>query len=154
MNWVKPATPADIEELVELMTEFYKESDFRLNSELARQALRKLIENPELGQAWLLQYNSEVAGYVVLTLVFSMEYGGLGAFVDDLFVRSRFRRLGLGRCGLNTLLAECYRRGVRAVYIEVDRNNKPAKELYGEFGFRDNGRQLITLRLQDETSVL
>ncbi|MCJ7744070.1 MAG: GNAT family N-acetyltransferase [Dehalococcoidales bacterium] len=154
MNSVKPATSADIEELVNLMAEFYRESGYRLNSELSRQALSKLVENPKLGQVWLLQCNNQVAGYVVLTLVFSMEYGGLAAFVDDLFVRSKFRRLGLGRCGLDALLAECRRRGVRAVHIEVGRNNKPAKKLYAKFGFRDNDRQLLTLRLEEETSVL
>jgi ribosomal protein S18 acetylase RimI-like enzyme len=154
MNSVKPATSADIEELVNLMTEFYRESGYRLNSELSRQALSKLIEDPKLGQVWLLQHNNQIAGYVVLTLVFSMEYGGLDAFVDDLFVRSKFRRLGLGRCGLDALLAECRRRGVRAVHIEVGRNNKPAKKLYAKFGFRNNHRQLFTLRLEEETSVL
>jgi ribosomal protein S18 acetylase RimI-like enzyme len=154
MNSVKPATSADIEELVNLMTEFYRESGYRLNSELSSQALSKLIEDPKLGQVWLLQHNNQIAGYVVLTLVFSMEYGGLDAFVDDLFVRSKFRRLGLGRCGLDALLAECRRRGVRAVHIEVGRNNKPAKKLYTKFGFRNNHRQLFTLRLEEETSVL
>ena len=153
-NLVKPATSTDIKELVDLMAEFYKESGYRLNIELSRQAFGELVEDPELGQVWLLQHNSQVAGYIVLTVGFSMEYGGRDAFVDDLFVRSRFRGLGLGRCGLEALFAECRRRGVRAVHLEVGRSNEPAKKLYGKFGFRDNDRQLLTVRLKEETTAL
>jgi ribosomal protein S18 acetylase RimI-like enzyme len=153
-NLVKPATFTDIEGLVDLMAEFYEESGYRLNSELSRQAFGELIEDPTLGQVWLLQHNSQVAGYIVLTVGFSMEYGGRDAFVDDLFVRSKFRRLGLGRCGLEVLLAECHRRSVQAVHLEVGRSNEPAKKLYAKFGFQDNNRQLLTVRLKEETTAL
>jgi ribosomal protein S18 acetylase RimI-like enzyme len=95
----------------------------------------------------LLTAGNEPAGYVVLTVGFRMEYGGLDAFVDDLFVRPDFRRKGFGRAALATLLAECERRGVRAVHLEAGRDNHPAKALYGRFGFRDNDRQLLTVRL-------
>ena len=47
-NSAKPATSADIEELVDLMAEFYGESDYRLNSELSRQAFGELMEDPGL----------------------------------------------------------------------------------------------------------
>lgn len=156
MNQARPATFDDIEELVNLMSDFYEESGYRLNSELSRRALRTLIADPKLGQVWLIQRNNQIAGYIVLTLVFSMEYGGQCAFVDDLFVRPRFRRVGLGRCGIDTLLAECRRTGIRAVHIEVGRNNLPAKELYASFGFNEHDphRQLVTLELAKETSVL
>jgi ribosomal protein S18 acetylase RimI-like enzyme len=153
-NSTKLATSADIEELVNLMTEFYAEFGYELNDKLSRQAFSDLIENCELGEVWLLRHNNQTVGYIVLTVGFSMEYGGRDAFVDDLFIRSKYRRLGLGSLGVDTLLTECLRRGVRAVHLEVGRYNKPAKKLYTKFGFHDNDRQLLTVRLKEETTTL
>jgi ribosomal protein S18 acetylase RimI-like enzyme len=96
---------------------------------------------------WILESDGQPAGYVVLCIGFSLEYGGLDAFVDDLFVRPACRRRGLGRTALAELFEECRRRGVRAVHLEVGRDNDAARALYARFGFRDQDRQLLTMRL-------
>lgn len=153
-NSAKPATSGDIGVLIDLMTEFYEESGYGLNRGLSRRAFGELMQDPSLGRVWLLQHKGQVAGYIVLTVGFSMEYGGRDAFVDDLFVRSKFRGLGLGRCGLDALLAECRARGVRAVHLEVGRSNEPAKKLYAKYGFQYNDRQLLTRRLEEETTTV
>jgi len=155
MNTARPAKIADIEELINLMSDFYEDSGYKLNIELSRRALRTIIANPELGRVWLLEHKNQIAGYVVLTLVFSMEYGGVCAFVDDFFIRAGFRRLGLGSVGMDALLAECRQRGVRAVNIEVGRDNLPAKEFYASFGFNELNpdRQTVTLKIENETST-
>jgi len=146
---------SEIEELINLMSDFYEEAGCKLNIELFRRALRTLIADPELGRVWLLEHKNQIAGYVVLTLIFSMEYGGLCAFVDDFFIRTGFRRLGLGRVGMDALLAECRQKGVRAVNIEVGRDNLPAQEFYATFGFTELNldRQMVTLKIESETSI-
>jgi ribosomal protein S18 acetylase RimI-like enzyme len=141
------ATYSDIPLLVGLMHEFYAESNVPLDRDDATATFAHLLADPSRGAAWLLHAGNEAVGYVVLTVGFSMEYGGLDAFVDDLFVRSQFRRKGFGRAALATLVAECERRRVRAIHLEVGRDNHAAKALYGRLGFRDNDRQLLTLRL-------
>ena len=74
---MRRATPEDIERLVALMSEFYAESGYRLGLRAATEAFEKLIADDRLGRVWLLESGSEGAGYVVLTLRFSMESGGL-----------------------------------------------------------------------------
>ena len=83
----------------------------------------------------------------MLTIRFSMEYGGLDGFIDDLFVRPAHRRQGLGIAALKALFAECERRSVLAVHVEAGRDNVAAMALYGSYGLRDNGRQMLTVRL-------
>ncbi len=144
---VRPATLDDVPLLVELMQEFYAESAMPLEPRQAAASFAQLLGDPARGAVWLLGAGEAWAGYVVLAVGFSMEYGGLDAFVDDLYVRPRFRRRGLGRLALCTLLAEGRRRGVRALHLEVGRDNEAARALYARFGFRDNDRQLLTLRL-------
>lgn len=145
---IRRAAPDDVPRLVDLMAEFYAESSYPLDRASAASTFGRLLGEESLGAAWLLSARGEVAGYVVLTVGYSMEYGGLDAFVDDLFIRAPHRGAGLGRLALETLVAECRRRGVRAVHLEVARENAPAQGLYARFGFQDNDRQLLTRRLE------
>jgi ribosomal protein S18 acetylase RimI-like enzyme len=43
--------------------------------------------------------------------------------------------------------------GVRALHLEVGRDNVPAQELYRRVGFVDTDRRLLTLKLADPTHV-
>lgn len=129
------------------MAEFYAEASFPLDRDDAGAAFARLFGQPVLGGAWLVEWDDQLAGYIVLTVTFSMEYGGLSAFIDDLFVRPAFRGRGCGRLAMDAVLAECRRRGVLAVHLEVGRGNHAAQSLYAERGFRDNDRQLLTVKL-------
>lgn len=143
------ATVNDIPALVDLMQEFYAEADYSLDRQWATASFSALLQDDSRGAAWILFCDSEPAGYVVLTVRFSMEYGGLDAFIDDLFIRPSYRRQGLGRAALKALFDECDRRGVLAVHVEVGHDNVSANALYSSYGFglRDDGRQMITVRI-------
>ena len=150
---VKPAISEDIDDLLELMSDLYAESDYDLNRELSRRALDDLIEHSSLGNVWLMRDGGRTAGYIVLTVCFSMEYGGLSGYVDDLFVRQKFRRQGLGRLAMEALLAECHQREVKAIHVEVDLNNQRAKNLHRKVSFREEDRELLTCKLKNETTA-
>ena len=83
MNRVRPAGPDDVEELASLLIEFHTEAGFQRTRAEAAGKFRPLLAAPELGQAWLLEADGQPAGFVVLTVCFSMDHGGLRGFVDD-----------------------------------------------------------------------
>jgi ribosomal protein S18 acetylase RimI-like enzyme len=143
------ATHADIERLLALMAEFYAESGYHLDIARAAVAFEALLSEERLGRVWLLEAGPVAAGYLVLTLGFSMEYGGLDAFVDDLYVRPQHRGKGLGTRVLEEVRAYCAASGVRALHLEVGHENAVAKALYRKAGFEETNRQLLTLRLAD-----
>ena len=153
MTAIRKASSADLHQLVELMAEFYAEAGYPLNRTLAADAFAALIGDERLGYAWLIQAEGSDAGYVVLTLTFSMEYGGPSAFVDDLFIRPAFRGQGLGTRVLTEVRAFCLGLGVRAVHLEVGRDNMPAQTVYRKMGFSPTDRELLTLMLSDPTHV-
>lgn len=136
----------DVPRLVELMTEFYAEAGFPL-PDSASAAFTAIITDDRFGHVWVIQDGDEAVGYAVLTLGFSMEYGGLDAFMDDLFIRPSHRDKGLGGSVVEELKRACVARGVRALHLEVDRANDAAHRVYRRAGFKENGRQLLTLRL-------
>lgn len=150
------ATAEDMPLLVEMMREFYAESGFSMDSQWATDSFSALPADGSKGAAWLVFKNSRPAGYVVLTLCHSMEYGGSDAFIDDLYVRPDLRRYGLGREAFNALFAECGRRGVHAVHVEAGRDNVAAQKLYRSFGLGvpDAARELLTVRIKHKASSL
>ena len=145
------ATLDDIPVLVDLMQEFYAGADYPLDRRWAAASFSALLQDDPRGVVWVVFYDSEPAGYVVLTIRFSMEYGGLDAFIDDLFIRPSYRRRGLGRAALSALFAECERRKVLAVHVEVGHDNVAAKALYRSYRLEpyNDGRQMLTVRLGD-----
>jgi GNAT superfamily N-acetyltransferase len=152
MNAVwRSARANDLGRLVELMTEFYAESGYCLQSDRAAAAFSQLLADDRLGRIWLLDVDDTSVGYAVLTLGFSMEYGGLDAFIDDLFVQSAHRGQGYGTTAVAVLREACVALGVRAVHLEADGDNPAAQRVYRRAGFEGNTRQLLTLRLAAPT---
>ncbi len=81
-----------------------------------------------------MEVRGQVAGHVVLSVRFAMEFGGLSAYIDDLFVRVEYRRQGAASAGLDAFVAECLRRGCRSIHVEVDPANLAANALYRRYG--------------------
>jgi ribosomal protein S18 acetylase RimI-like enzyme len=147
----RSATFDDIPILVELMQEFYAEANYQLDRQWAAASFSALLKDNSRGAAWVILQDSEPAGYVVLTIRFSMEYGGLDGFIDDLFIRPAYRRQGLGRAALKALFDECGRRKLLAVHVEVGQDDVGAKSLYRSYGLEPklDGRQALTARLSN-----
>lgn len=144
---VRPATPDDVPTLVALMAEFYGEAGYPLPAEAATRTFAALLADPRLGGAWIMEAGGEAAGHVVLTVCFSMEYGGLVGFVDDLFVRAAFRGRGLAAAGLAEVRRAAEARGVRALRVEAGPDNDVAQRVYRRAGFEDAGHLFLTLPL-------
>ena len=144
---IRPATQADIPALVALMTAFYAEASFPLPGAPATRAFQALLADARLGGVWLAELNGEPIGHVVLTLCFSMEYGGLRGFIDDLYVQAAVRRSGVGVALVAAAHAAAIERGVRALHVEVGPENDAARRLYTQAGFRESGHLFLSLPL-------
>jgi GNAT superfamily N-acetyltransferase len=59
-------------------------------------------------------YAGEPVGYLVVTLGYSLEYGGRDAFVDEVYIRSTHREKGIGTAALTFAEEQCRVLGVRA----------------------------------------
>lgn len=148
---IRQAGASDLPDLLDLMREFYVESGYLLDAERGRAAFRPLLSPGGLGQVWLADADGIVAGHLVLTFGYSMEYGGRNAIVDDLYVRPALRNRGVGKALLRRARAACLTLGVRAMHVEVGRTNEAAQAVYRGEGFQSTGRELLTVALADPT---
>ena len=150
---MRAATHQDLPRLLEMMAEFYAESGYALDHARAALGFTSLLNDQSLGRVWLVESGVEAAGYVLVTHVFSMEYGGVAAFVDDFFVRVSFRGAGLGTSMLEDLRASTTGMGIRALFVEVGPENAVAQQVYRRAGFRESNRQLLMLPLASPTHL-
>ena len=143
---VRSAEPADVADLVLLMHDFYAEANYPLDHSWAATSFLQLLSRPELGCVWLVHSGPLPIGHAVLTVRYTMEHGGLSGYVDDLYVKPEFRRMGAGDALLNELFAECRARGCKFVHVEVGDSNAPALALYAKFGLlpAKDGRVLLS----------
>ncbi len=84
---------------------------------------------------WVAEVEGRVVGFVVLWLVVDE------AHVATLAVHPDFRRRGIARRLLETLLAAAREAGARLATLEVRAGNLPAQALYRRYGFQEVGRR-------------
>ena len=131
---IRLATKSDIPALVAFMTDFYAESDFVLPAAAATRAFNALFAAPALGAVWLADQAGAPVGHLVLAFSFSVEYGGLRGFIDDLYVRPAARGHGAGAALLAAAREGARARGLRVLQVETGEAHHPARPLYSAQG--------------------
>ncbi|MSQ48522.1 MAG: GNAT family N-acetyltransferase [Deltaproteobacteria bacterium] len=141
------ATRADLDSLLPLVRAYYEFDHLAFDEGIARTALGNFIDDPTFGRVWLIYDEAEAIGYLVLTLGYSLEYGGRDAFIDEVYIRAEYRGHGIGRQAMAFAETQCRAVGVRALHLEVERDNTNAHALYRKVGFVDHDRYLMTKRI-------
>ena len=143
------AGEGETERLIALMREYTEGEGERFDEARKRRALAELLSCPEFNLIWLIRDGDTAIGYSILTLGHSIEYGGRDAFIDELYIRSSHRGRGLGRRAVEVAEAAARKLRVRAIHLEVDRDNDAALGLYRKFGFEEHERLLMTKPLDE-----
>ena len=141
------AARADLDSLLPLVRAYYEFDHLSFDARVARTALENFVGDPTFGRIWLISVDGEVVGYLILTLGYSIEYGGRDAFIDEVYLRAEYREQGIGRKAIAFAETQCQALGVRALHLEVERDNTTAHALYRKVGFVDHDRYLMTKRI-------
>src|ERR1051326_163633 len=127
-----------------MMRDFYSQQEMRFDEPTASLAINKMLNNPHLGQIYLIFRGTELAGYFALTFCFSLEFHGRFALFDELYLREPFRRQKLGKAVVAFAEELCKKADIKAMRLEVGRENQPAQSLYKAAGFKQDERNLMT----------
>jgi len=138
----------DIEILVAMMRDFYAIDGYQMNDQEARDLFMEFITNENLGRAWLIIADESIVGYVILTFVFSFEYKGKIAFLDELYIAERARGKGIGKETIQFIKAQVQILSLKMVYLEVENHNVIAQQLYLSNGFDLHNRKFLSYKTQ------
>ncbi|MXP64633.1 GNAT family N-acetyltransferase [Roseomonas sp. M0104] len=140
------AGAADGAVLLALARAFHAEDGHPLDA-AGEAAVLAVAAGEPLARAWILRRGGEALGYLILTLGYSVEYGGRDGFIDDLYLAPALRGQGAGRHLLGFALEQAARLGINTLHLEVEAENPRAHRLYRQAGFEETGRRLMRRRI-------
>ena len=140
------AKPEDLDRLCALVAAFHAESGIALGDDARRAGLAPLVDGIPHGAAYLIGPARAPIGYVVVSFGWSVEFGGLDANLDEIFVRPAVRGRGIASEVLTTLPAALAGAGIRALHLEVDREDAAARGFYSRAGFLERPRSMLMSR--------
>jgi len=141
----KPMEVQDIPIVIAMMEEFYAIDNYPIDADASRGLMHEFLENESLGKGWLVIKDKEAVGYIILTFVFSFEYKGRIAFLDELFISSNARGLGFGKQAIDFITGQAKALSVKIIYLEIEGHNTIAQKLYLSKGFAIHNRGLMKL---------
>jgi GNAT superfamily N-acetyltransferase len=132
---IRPASPADvglIQALIHELAVFEKLEHEALASEADLHAA--LFTPRPAAEVLIAEYDGKPAGMALFFTTFSTFLGKPGLYLEDLFVRADFRRLGIGRRLMTTLAKLAVERGYGRFEWSVLDWNTPAITFYRSLG--------------------
>jgi ribosomal protein S18 acetylase RimI-like enzyme len=145
-----PASPADGPALLALARAFHAADGHPLTPAGEAALLRVASGEEPLARAWVVRRAGgieEPLGYLILTLGYSVEYGGRDGFIDDLYLAPALRGRGLGARLLAFALEQAAAPGIGTLHLEAEVGNARALRLYRAAGFEETGRRLLRRRI-------
>ena len=147
MTTFKPLEIADIEVITQMMQDFYAIDNYPMDIEVTKNLFQEFISNEHLGKSWLIYSENEIVGYIILTFIFSFEYGGKIAFVDELFIKETARGKGIGKEAIQFIQSEVPKLSLKLLYLEVEPHNENAQKLYLAHDFELHNRKLMKYKV-------
>ena len=138
---------ADIEIITQMMRDFYAIDNYPIDVEVTKTLFQEFIFNEHVGKSWLIYSENEIVGYIILTFIFSFEYGGKIAFVDELFIKETARGKGIGKEAIQFIQAEVPKLSLKLLYLEVEPHNENAQKLYLAHDFVIHNRKLMKYKV-------
>lgn len=147
MTTFQPVETSQIETITSMMQDFYAIDSYPIDIEVSKKLFQEFISNEHLGKAWLIYSEEELVGYVILTFIFSFEYQGRIAFIDELYLKETARGKGIGTRTLRFIKEQIPKLSLKLLYLEVEHHNENAQKLYLANDFEVHNRKLLKYKL-------
>lgn len=138
------ATADDLEPMADLLAELFTlESDFKPERAKQLAGLRLILDNPGVGQLFVLRIAGRVAGMANALFTVSTAEGQRVVLLEDVIVSALHRGSGLGRRLVEHVLAWAVANGLPRVTLLADEDNAPALAFYERLGFERSAMRVL-----------
>jgi ribosomal protein S18 acetylase RimI-like enzyme len=134
---IRQALRSDTRQLLPLIEAYWRHDAIAgFESARLRRQLHEFLSTPAYGRGWLATGTGGAVGYLLCTLVYSFEHGGLMAEIDELFVGPEHRRHGIGQALLARARAALAADGCGWLQLQVADGNTQSQSFYSRLGFK------------------
>ena len=147
MTQLTLAKPEHLDTLTRLVADFHAEMEIAQSDDARTAALLPLLEGSPHGAIYLAGPARAPVGYVVLTFGWTNQLGGMDGFIAEIYIRPGVRSRGIGSEILTALPAQLAGFGLKAVHLEVDRDQPQTQRLYEKMGFKPRDRYTLMTRM-------
>jgi GNAT superfamily N-acetyltransferase len=147
MTTIERLTPLTCDEAIPLLAQQLDEHDIPFEPEQLRFAVIGLTDATQRGALLLARESGRAVGVAALSYVWSLEHGGLSAWLDELFVVPERRGRGIGQRLLDEARRLARDAGCLGIDLEVQVGHERAHRLYQRAGFRRLARSRWILSL-------
>ena len=136
MTNFQPLELSQIETFTSMMQDFYAIDNYPIDIETSKKLFHEFIADENLGKCWLIYHDGEIVGYTILTFIFSFEYKGRIAFLDELYLQENARGKGIGKKLFDYVLEYAKKLGCYNLTLNVWEGNDSAMQFYKNIGLR------------------
>jgi GNAT superfamily N-acetyltransferase len=144
---IRPATPADMDQLCELAEQLLLQIRAEGTVKDARRVFERIMKGSDLGTVLVAEHKGGLCGYSYASYPWRSEFGGETMEIIAVFVTAHWRGKGVGRSLVSALLDIARQRGIRRVSCEVHPGNASVERTLESSGFDPERRTLWGLRL-------
>lgn len=137
------AKPADLAKLCDMVAAFHTEEGLSSTEESRQAGVAPLLDGIPHGAAYLIGPARAPMGYIIVTFGWSVEFGGMDGFIDEIYVRPAIRNRGIASEVLSALPKALADAGLKALHLEVDRQSEGTQRLYMRAGFAARERYML-----------
>lgn len=149
--------PEHLAPFLALVDELFAYEALSPDPEQTHNAVRQLVDNPDLGQAWFLalteQDHTTLIGHIVLSYSFSLEFGGRMALIDQIYLKPEWRNQGIGTEILPMIEHQLKQAQAKAIALEVNIGNKAARRFYERHEFVPHRQFCMMTKRLTETAA-
>ncbi len=147
---LRTATVADVDALLPMIRELFRDESIAWDEATTRAALQRLLGDEALGNVSIALYRGGACGYAIVTWGFDLEYAGRDGFLTELFVVPELRKRGVATRLLARVEAVARNAGAGAVHLQVRTDNPDARRLYDRARFGASPRVTMSKSLRSE----
>lgn len=131
---VRAMTMEDKSEVMEMMKAFYSSEAVWSNGseEIFSNDIEHCINASPYLEGYVFEASNEIRGYAMLAKSFSTEFGKQCIWVEDLYIKDKYRGLGIGSRFMDFIIEKYPDSLLR---LEVEEENQNAIRVYEKKGF-------------------
>lgn len=135
--------PADHTIVVGCIKNFYKEySGTIFMDHDIENTIESLFNHSDRGTIIVFENDNVIIGYSLLINFWSNEYKGNILYIDEIYVLPEYRSQGIGSRFVKYIINSKFNNYV-ALHLEVSPQNKKAKKLYEQLGFKPYQNEVL-----------